>query len=1112
MKPKTFQRPTGFRLRVLTSAVLSVIGTAGPIDAAVAQADKIEEEIVVTGSRIQRQDYIANSPVVTVEQELFSNTSTVGIETVLNQLPQFVPSVLSNEFASNANQATATRTPGASVIDLRGLGSFRTLTLIDGRRAQPLNAALQVDTNSIPSSAIERVEIISGGASAVYGADAVAGVVNFILKDNFEGAEFTTRYGQTEEGDGETFQISGLIGADFADGRGNVMLGVEHAKRDAAYDINRSWIRDELDNPSIRGTEAFLAETYLDFQLDRNNRPDQGVLDSMFPSLPTCTLQNGTGNPCQTPSAAGKVYVNRTPDGTGTVFTGARAFIFNNGATGSSRYTGIDNWAQGAIESEGGLPYRKISNDGYLQENNLSALTTVPLERYSMFAKADYEFADNLSAYLQGSFAYSKTDTALTYSPAINNWTGTIPVGNDIWADSLMDDGITTDPAYTAGGFYDLNCPATGGCMEREAFPLPAELQTLLDSRTGGTAADPNADIRVHRVMDYFPERQTHNRNGTFQLIAGLEGELSNEWSWDASVGYGVSEADTLYEGYADLAQYIAVINSPNFGVNFFQNGISPTSSGRGSCTSGIPLFRDFEVSQDCLDTISVDMQTTGRLAQTTVDFNLAGDLFELPAGTVQFAVGADYREWDYQFINDHLNHVNFFVSQAIGLFSQGNTKATLDVKEVYGEVLIPVVSDLPGIQALNLELGYRLSDYNTADDTIDTYKFMVDWGITDWARIRTGYNRATRAPHIAEYFLGKTQGGATLSADPCSQNDTSLSYGAGSSNAAAAANALAICQDLMTPTAEGVYYNDPVDFSDQPSGTVRSTAFRKGNTEIDPEEVDTYTFGVVMNSTFDNPWLAGLNVTMDYYQIEVDNIIALEGANEIWRQCIISGDANSQACSLTPRDPFDGRLTLVDRTYTNRGNLTYSGIDLQLGWDSQFADLGFDSIPGGMAINSQITKPIDRETQDGPTAPVIDWIGTDGCDLDIECSGYDFQSFTTFNYFNGPLNASLRWNYWPSIDAEQKATNPSARNKGTKSYSVFSLSGSYDLSDQVTIRVGIDNLFNAEPPLTGGDYAADGGFVAATPPTLPQPARPSTEAQYDQLGRRYVLGLNITL
>jgi outer membrane receptor protein involved in Fe transport len=230
-----------------------------PVSTVVAQDqpedERTLEEVVVTGSRIVRQDFTANSPVQTVDETLFDETSAVGVETVLNRLPQFVPAV--TQFTTGDVQQTVTNTVGASTVSLRGLGPNRNLVLINGKRAMPIDPRMVVDTNTIPAAAIQRVEVISGGASAVYGADAVGGVVNFILKDNYEGANIDVRFGDTEHGGDQTVSISALFGANVADDRGNVMLQVSRDTRSKQYQWQRDW---RLGTTRIRtrtGTAAF---------------------------------------------------------------------------------------------------------------------------------------------------------------------------------------------------------------------------------------------------------------------------------------------------------------------------------------------------------------------------------------------------------------------------------------------------------------------------------------------------------------------------------------------------------------------------------------------------------------------------------------------------------------------------------------------------------------------------------------------------------------------------------------------------------------------------------------------------------------------------------------
>ncbi|MGZ5778684.1 MAG: TonB-dependent receptor plug domain-containing protein, partial [Croceibacterium sp.] len=221
--------------------------------------------IVVTGSRIVKKDFESNSPMVTVDSGLLQNSSTSALEQSLNKLPQFVPA--QTPTAGGDIQPTATNTPGAATVSLRGLGINRNLILIDGRRATPGNAGGAVDINTIPSAAVERVEVITGGASATYGADAIAGVTNFILKKNFQGLELDGRAGISEHGDGFEFEVSGIMGSDFADGRGNVSFAMSMNKREANYQRDRSWYRKLWTDPQVAGDEFFIEEPGVVFTL-----------------------------------------------------------------------------------------------------------------------------------------------------------------------------------------------------------------------------------------------------------------------------------------------------------------------------------------------------------------------------------------------------------------------------------------------------------------------------------------------------------------------------------------------------------------------------------------------------------------------------------------------------------------------------------------------------------------------------------------------------------------------------------------------------------------------------------------------------------------------------
>jgi iron complex outermembrane recepter protein len=275
----------------LVASALAVV----PANRAAAQDDQALEEITVTGSRIQRRDFSANAPITTIDEAAFQATSTIGVETILNQLPQFVPAI--TQFTTTDVQQTANNTIGGSFVSLRGLGPNRNLVLIDGKRAQPTNASMFVDTNMIPAAAIQRVELITGGASAVYGADAVGGVVNFILKDDFEGASIETRIGDTQHGGNQEVLISGLIGVNGADGRGNVMIGLERATRSKIEQWERDYRVADMTNPATNptaffwGSDPWISSTVPGFgpgsaanldAFNAGNFPSQAGVDALF--------------------------------------------------------------------------------------------------------------------------------------------------------------------------------------------------------------------------------------------------------------------------------------------------------------------------------------------------------------------------------------------------------------------------------------------------------------------------------------------------------------------------------------------------------------------------------------------------------------------------------------------------------------------------------------------------------------------------------------------------------------------------------------------------------------------------------------------------------------
>ena len=1039
--------------------------------------------IVVTGSRIQRRDYEANSPIVTIDESLLEQSSTAAIEQNLNRLPQFTPAKTPTQ--GGDIQPTATNTPGAATVSLRGIGANRNLVLLDGRRATPGNATGVVDINTIPSAAIERVEIISGGASATYGADAVAGVTNFILKRNFQGLELNGRIGISQEADGFEYQLSGIMGTDFPDGRGNVSLTMSMNTREASFQRDRDYFRDEFSSPGGATSNVFF------FRLPGVNfapgNPINGaVLNSVFDEasvpLPTSNIN---------------VFLN--PDG--SVFAG------DSFATRGGTYRS---------QLQGDLNYR-YNAAGFINPVFSDAYLILPLTRYNALARGNYEISDSVGVFGQAMFSQVETQTVQAPGPAGNGWAATFPYGNRTYEgdaalgipSSLNADG-TTNAAYLTGGQYGLDCPATGGCATYQVYPVPVELQQLLLARQ-----NPEADASLRTQL---PEnRETRTDVTTYSLTAGLEGSIpGTDFTWEAFVTHGESSTFALQQGVYSLARLRAVVAAPNFGYGFEQQGNADNGgfgASTANCSTGLNFFQQQPFASDCLEAIRADLKNRSTVRQTIAEANVQGGLFELPAGRLRAAAGASYRELDYEFLNDTLTtQGRSFLDQALGIYPSGNSAGYYDVREVYGELLIPVLADVPGIMEFNLELGGRISDYSTTG-TSYTYKALGDWRVTDWLRIRGGYNRAERAPNVAELFLAPQQTfGANNRGDVCSTSNPfsfSANPSAAGNNAQQAAAIQQMCRILMEqsgdPTADEQYYDSG---NPQPSGA-SGTAFPTtiGNPNLKPEIADTYTAGVVVNSPFRSEALAGLRLSVDWYRISVEDAIGVQTVGSALQQCfdpalnplVLSNPeaaANTQFCQNVPRNT-NGGLGNVSVTYVNNGRFRLSGIDATLDWSMPVG-------PGRMTLNSVFNYMLEFASSDLPTNPLVDYIGTFGtAENGLNEGVFEYRVITTLGYSLGGARAALQWEHRPSIDATASVLNAASTQLGAPAYNLFNLNAGYELTEDVSLSLGVDNLFNKRPPLTNADPGND-------PAVGLLPSGVLNGTFYDTQGRRFYLGANV--
>lgn len=1002
------------RVAVSTALAGAVVPPALAQDAQAGAQDEIEE-VTVTGSRIARRDLTASSPIMTVQTESLENSATTAVESVLNQLPQFVPG--GSQFVSGA-QSGAAQTPGAATLNLRGLGSNRNLVLVDGRRTQPANASLVVDVNTIPPLAIQGVEVITGGASAVYGPDAIAGVVNFVLKKDFQGLDIDAQTGMTGDSDGDDTRVSALMGMNSANDRGNIMIGLDWTKREGVMQRDRDFYVNgwrDLANP---GGDFVQAPSYAGGQVLTGgpNQPNPAVVNGLFPGA--------------APGTVGPASEFRFAND-GSIFVNTQGLGYNGplGQLDAGRFTMLNRL-----------------NNGNLDQKYTTQFVSTPLERHSLFLRGRYDLTDNISAFAQGNYSNIQVTTRGNLAPAITVWQAPIP---------------------------------------RDGRALPAALNALLDSRPR-----PNDPWSLYQVLDYYGPLTAENTTDVWQLQAGLQGKMGfRDWTWDAYVGKG--DTYTVAEvPLPSLQRYSALVAAPNFGQN-----ANITGTGRGyalRCTTGLPVFQEFTPSEDCLRSIETRTRQLTNLSQEIVEANMQGLAFELPAGEVRFAFGMHYRKNEFRF--DPGYPVEQVLDNPIGLFASNSTNGSTNVKEVYGELLVPV------IKSVDLELGYRLSDFNTAG-TVDTYKGLFTWKALDQVTFRGGYQFATRAPNTAELFTGPTLAVVTFPAgDPCSVSTLSP-WGNVPTNPNRT-QVQALCRALIgnnTSAFDTQTFNTP----NGPNGFTRQTPrffpleieVTQGNPNVDAEQGRTWTLGAVVTEPFG---LANFGFTVDAYRIKVTDAISPISSTTVYDNCFnFNGtsnptyDVNNPFCALIDRNPVTGDREQTLALYSNLGTLETQGVDLSFNWNR---DIG----PGNFAVNTQFTYLDYFRFQPSPTSPLAESTGTIGVTANpnpTQDTQFDYRLLTNFAYRVNAFHFGLIWRYLPSVDNAAKVTLPTSTVQGTGSYSLLNLYGGYAIG-RYSFRVGIDNVLDKEPLVVGNNPGVDSNSDVTNP------------SFYDPLGRRFYVGM----
>lgn len=771
---------------------------AATVAAPVAEEEIVEEAIVVTGSRIARPELDVANPIVAVTAEAIEKTGEVNITDVLIRNPALTASRGSS--LSGGADARFGET-GGNFLDLRNLGENRTLVLVNGRRhvaGIPNSAA--VDINSIPQDLIEKIDVLTGGASAIYGADGVSGVVNFVMKRNFEGLTARAQAGISSRGDAGTKFISVVGGKNFADNSGNIALAYEYNKSDRVSSFDRAFSGDPARNFA-------LFRNLADFPDDPN------VFDRI--------RYNNLTWADSSPDGAIDLDLDGIPDFTGSGLPYDRGIVLRSAG---GRAIGGSN----------------TPTAGYFGDLQPST------ERHSANALANFEVSPALRLFAEGK--YVRASAFSVGQPSFDFFT------------FIADDNAFLADRFGAGAAPD------GALLTRDNYDLGS--------------------------------RGERNRRETYRGVIGADGAISSNARYELSYVYGQTKARNTQTSNLIADRYFAALDAVRDPVsgqivcrstlngtadidpNNFGQQASTFTPGAGSICRPLNFFGNGVASQAALDFVLADNTNRSKVEQHVASGSVNGDfgaLFELPGGPVGFAFGAEYRKEKSTDTPDQLIQDGAFRDFAAVAPSSGK----FDVKEVFAELNVPILAEMPFAELLSASAAIRVSDYSTIGTTT-TWKLDAIYAPIADVRFRGSYSQAVRAPNIGELFQPNS-GTFGFVTDPC--DVTRLNDGTSTRTA----NCATILAGLgLTPAQIATF---------SPSTDAQNTTSRRGlaggNPNLSEETATTWTAGVVVRPSF----IPGLTATFDWYDITIKGAVNTPTATQLAELCVDQATTDNRFC-----------------------------------------------------------------------------------------------------------------------------------------------------------------------------------------------------------------------
>jgi iron complex outermembrane recepter protein len=975
------------------------VANAQVATATTAPADTTLSEVVVTGSRIAAPNALSISPVTFVSSVDIQQTGITQVADLLNQLPQ----VFADQGSNIINGGLGTET-----VNLRGLNTKRTLVLVNGFRlgyGDPRSGGAGSDINQIPAALIDSIEVLTGGASSTYGADAVAGVVNFKLNDHFEGVKLVANAGIYNHSNNNNQNVETDLN-NYNTSTGNSFPAAPHDTTGGA--TQELTFLAGLNSPDGNGNATVYA----------SYRKIAAVLQSKY-SYGACNFGSGYNSP----TAAGQFGCT----GSGTSYPG-RFFFAGTPSSDSTIGPG------GTL-----VPFTNANRFNFGPLNYYMA----PDTHYTAGAFLHYEFNEHATVYSQTMFMNDRQVLQIAPSGAF------------------------------FGNPYSTNCSN------------PYLSASELTAWCGGSTAGMTSGLYIGRRNVEGGNRQDDVEHTDWREVIGVKGKIDDAWDYDANFQYGIVNLSDAYLNDVSSTKVNYALNVVSVGgvPTCAVNVPTPVSSGLGLGCVPWNIFQPGGVTKAATNYINTPGIQTGQITQTVVSGYLNGDFgkygMKLPTASsgLKVNIGAEWRDV-YSVNTPDAEFANGDLAGQGG--ARPGVQGGIISREGFFEARLPLVEDMAFTKALDVETGYRYSNYSLGFKT-NTYKFGVDWAPVSDVRFRGSFQRAVRAPNVVELFAPQSVN-LDGNTDPCA--GTTPTY----SPAACARTGVTTAQYGHILANSAAQYN----------------GLTGGNPVLAPETALTTSFGIQFTPTF----LPNFRMNVDYFDIKIENVIETIGADTILKECLTA----DQFCNDIHRNNLGslwiGTTGYVVDALANVGKLEEKGVDLDLAYTLDMAAMGkLHFGVSGTYLNAYTVTPL------AATGANYNCAGLYGLACSSVSAGAGTPAYrwrdtfrTTWTTPWSGVDVSVAWRYFSSVKLEQLSGNPliaaaagatianggiSNTDSHIASYSYIDLTAGVKLADKVTVRVGVNNLLDKSPPVIGSNNLPG---TSGNGNTFPQ--------VYDALGR----------